>query len=64
MMLICGDWSDWSHFNFIMPVMPDRSAAKCTVLPGHLVAKNEFAFSFRPTQKDQQVVGQYVNVSC
>ncbi len=21
--LICGDWSDWSHFHFIMPVMAD-----------------------------------------
>ncbi len=41
------------------------SAALCTALPGkqlflplqkrHLVAKNEFAFSFRPTRKDQQV---------
>ncbi len=37
----------------------ERSAALCTALPGklqkrHLVAKNEFAFSFRPTRKDQQ----------
>ncbi len=36
--LICSDWSDWSHFNFIMPVMPDKavcecSAALCTALP-------------------------------
>ncbi len=30
----------------------------------HLVAKNEFAFSFRPKRKDQQVGGQYANVSC
>ncbi len=29
-----------------------------------LVAKNEFAFSFRPMRKDQQVGGQYANVSC
>ncbi len=29
----------------------------------HLVAKNEFTFSFRPTRKDQQVGGQYANVS-
>ncbi len=46
----------------------------CTVLPGkplflplqkrHLVAKNEFVFSFRPMQKDQQVDGQYANDSC
>ncbi len=43
------------------------SAALCTALPGkplflllqkqHLVAKNEFAFSFRPMRKDQQVGG-------
>ncbi len=37
--LICGDWSDWSHFHVIMPVMPDKaefvsSAALCTALPG------------------------------
>ncbi len=73
-------WGDWSHFNFIMPVMPDkatfveRSAALCTALLGkplflplqkqHLVAKNEFAFSFRTTRKVQQVGGQYANVSC
>ncbi len=25
-MLICGDWSDWSHFHFIMPVTPDKAA--------------------------------------
>ncbi len=37
--VICGDFSDWSHFHFIMPVMPDkaevceRSAALCTALP-------------------------------
>ncbi len=46
------------------------SAALCTALQGkplflplqkrHLVAKNEFAFSFRPMRKDQQVGGQYV----
>ncbi len=23
--LIGSDWSDWSHFNFIMPVMPDKA---------------------------------------
>ncbi len=58
------------------------SAPLYTVLPGkqlflplqkrHLVAKNEFAFSFRPMQKSsfpksahaQQVGGQYANVSC
>ncbi len=67
-MLICDDWS---HFHFIMPVMSDKAAFLSSVLlcvqplPGkllflpllkqHLVAKNEFAFSFRPTRKDQQV---------
>ncbi len=36
-MLMCGDWSDWSHFNFISPVIPDKaafvSAALRTALP-------------------------------
>ncbi len=74
--LICGDWSDWSHFHFIMPVMPCLWTQCCFVYSvagetailqlqkRHLVAKNEFAFSFRPTSKDQQVGGQYANVSC
>ncbi len=77
--LICSDWSDWSHFHFILPVMPNKAAfvsavLLCVQLPGkqlflplqkqHLVTKNEFAFSFRPTRKDQQVGGQYANVSC
>ncbi len=30
--LICGDWSDWSHFHFIMPVMPDKAAFVSAVL--------------------------------
>ncbi len=39
MTLICGGWSDWAHFHFIMPGMPDKqryehSAALCTALPG------------------------------
>ncbi len=64
---------DWSHFHFIMPVMPDKaecSVVLCTALPGkplqqrHLMAKNEFAFSFRSKRKDQQADGQYANVSC
>ncbi len=29
--LICGDWSDWSHFHLIMPVMPDKVANCCFV---------------------------------
>ncbi len=40
------------------------SAALCTALPRHLVSKKKFAVSFRPTRKDQQVGGQYANVSC
>ncbi len=24
-MLICGDWSNWSQYHFIMPVMPDKA---------------------------------------
>ncbi len=31
-MLICGDWSDWSHFHCIMPVMSDKPAFVSTVL--------------------------------
>ncbi len=27
--LICGDWSNWSHFHFIMPVMPDKAVLLC-----------------------------------
>ncbi len=30
--LNCGDWSDWSHFHFIMPVMPDKAAFVSAVL--------------------------------
>ncbi len=45
--------------------MPDKAVfvsaeLLCVFLPlqkQHLVAKNEFAFSFRPTLKDQQVRG-------
>ncbi len=77
--LIHGDWSDWSHFHFILPVMPDKAAFVSAELlcvqryrgnsylplqKWHLMAKNEFAFSFRPTQKDRHVGGQYANVSC
>ncbi len=55
--LICGDWSDWSiSFKAVFV----SSVLLCVQpLPGkqlflrlqkrHLVAKNEFAFSFRPT---------------
>ncbi len=42
----------------------ERSAALCTALPRHLVSKKKFVVSFRPTRKDQQVGGQYANVSC
>ncbi len=27
-MLICGDWSDCSHFHYIMPVMPDKAVCE------------------------------------
>ncbi len=30
LMLICGDWSDWSHFHFVMPVMLDKAAFVCS----------------------------------
>ncbi len=63
--LICSDWS----IGLIL-ISPDKavfsSATLCTA-PGktvflplqkqHLVEDNEFAFSFRPTWKDQQVAG-------
>ncbi len=66
--LICTDWS----IGLIL-ISPDKavfsSATLCTALPGktvflppqkrHLVAKNEFAFSFKPTSG-----GKYANVSC
>ncbi len=64
------DWSDWSHFHLISPVKPDKACehyGETNILPlqkRHLVAKKELEFSFRPTQKDQQVGGQYTNVSC
>jgi len=59
-----------------MPVMPDTAVSVSAMLhcvqryaslllqKWHLEAKNELAFSFRPTGKDQQVGGQYVKVSC
>ncbi len=62
--LIC---CDWSHFHVITPVMPDKAVFVMLCVQcyrgnryfnspkGHLLAKNEFAFSFRPTRKDQQV---------
>ncbi len=65
--LIC---CDWSHYHLVSPVILIKQclwAQCCFALPGkpicvllqkrHLVAKNEFAFSFRPTWKDQQVGG-------
>ncbi len=30
--LICGDWSDWSCFHLILPVMPDKEAFVSAVL--------------------------------
>ncbi len=63
---------DWSHFYFIVPVMPDKAAFVSAVLlcvqryrgnlflplqKWHLVAKNEFAFSFRPTEKTNKWAG-------
>ncbi len=29
---ICNDWSNWSYFHFIMPVMPDKAAFVIEVL--------------------------------
>ncbi len=53
-MLIC---SDWSHFHPIWPVYLIKQCLFFPLQKQHLVAKNEFAFSFRPTRKDQQVGG-------
>ncbi len=65
--------SDWSHFHVIMPVTPDKAAFVSAVLicvqryqgnplfsplqKWHLVAKNEFAFSFRTKQKTNKWAG-------
>ncbi len=76
MMLICSDWSYWSHFHFIMPVIILQCLwAQCcfvysytgetAILPlqkWRLVAKNELAFSFRPTRKRPQVGRKYIRV--
>ncbi len=71
-MLICGDCSNWSHFNFIMPVMPDK-AALCTALPGKQLflaskaapsGKEWICIFIQTNWKDQQVGGQYANASC
>ncbi len=76
--LICVDWSDWSiSFKavFVSAVLlcvqplPGKRLF-LTLQKRHLVAKNEFAFSFRPTQKSNfprlnaTSGGQYANVSC
>ncbi len=69
MTIIRGDWSNWSHFHFIMPVMPDKApfvrttANLCTALLGkllfiqlqkrHLAAKNEL--HFHSDQRENQV---------
>ncbi len=60
------------HFHFIIKVAFVRAVLLCLLqLLGeqllqrrHLMAKNEFAFSFRPTRTDQQVGRQYATVSC
>ncbi len=69
-MLICSDRSDWSYLNLFVPVKQRLWAQYCIVysvtggkpqfLPlrkQHLVAKNEFAFSFRPMKKTLKWVG-------
>ncbi len=85
-MLICGDWCDWlisfkTVFVSAVLLCVQPLPGKQLFLPlqkRDLVAKNEFAFSFRPTPKAlcqcknqvflglrvQQVGGQYANVSC
>ncbi len=53
MTLICSDWSDWSieflQCCFVYNVT--RETAILLLQKQHLVAKNELAFSFRPTWK-------------
>ncbi len=75
--LICGDWSDWSHFHFFMPVLPDKVVFVSTVLlcvqrywgnryfyrsKAAPSGKELIYISFRPTRKDQWL--QYANVWC
>ncbi len=78
-MLICSDWSDWSHFHFIMPVMPDKAVFVKAVLlcvqryrgnsyftsPKAAPSGKELISIFIQTkQKDEQVGRKYANVSC
>ncbi len=57
--LICGDWSDWSILFKAVFVSAVLHCVKpllvkqlfLTLQKWHLVAKHEFAFSFRPTRK-------------
>ncbi len=67
-MLICSDRSDWSYLNLFVPVKQRLWAQYCIVYSvtgetaifatkQHLVAKNEFAFSFRPMKKTLKWVG-------
>ncbi len=53
--LICGDWSISFKTAFVYSVTGETAILK--LQKRHLVAKNEFAFSFRPKRKDQQVAG-------
>ncbi len=38
--LICGDWSDWSHFHFIMPVKVRSRNIVITVITRYQLVKN------------------------
>ncbi len=73
--LICGDWSDWSHFHFISPVMPNKAAFVSAVLLFVQSYRGNCYFTApkaAPSGKEliclffsyQQVGGQYANVSC
>ncbi len=49
--LICGDWSDWSHFHFIMPVISG------VVVPGEVGILLIYApFFFYGLAKDERPV--------
>ncbi len=76
--LICCDWSNWSHFHFIMPVMPDKAVFVSAVLlcvqrywgnrffyrSKSAPNGKEWICIFIQTQKDELVGMQYANISC
>ncbi len=41
-MIICGDWSDWSHFHFIMPAMADKAVFVSVLLCVNRYERNNY----------------------